>query len=240
MYKLSQEEFINRANSIHKNKYTYEKVIYKDTKTSVIINCLKHGYFTTYPSNHLHKTRPTGCPYCSRGIINLEIFVERSNKVHNNIYNYSKFKYKNRITKSTIICPNNHKFKQAPDHHMRGRGCPKCNKVGWSRTSWLKIANKHKQSCVYIIRCFNKNENFIKIGKTSTSIIQRFWGKGNMPYSYEIIKEIKGSPDFVWDKEIALHRLYKQYKYKPKLNFGGITECYNICVLPFTQFSLFN
>ena len=30
-----------------------------------------------------------------------------------------------------------------------------------------------------------------------------------MPYSYEVLKEIKGSPDFIWSKEIELHKLYK-------------------------------
>jgi len=52
-----------------------------------------------------------------------------------------------------------------------------------------------------------------------------------MPYEYEVIKEIKGSPGFIFDKEVKLHRLYKEYKYKPLIHFGGETECFNISIL---------
>ena len=52
-----------------------------------------------------------------------------------------------------------------------------------------------------------------------------------MPYSYEIIKEIKGSSDFVYDKEKELHMLYETYKYKPLISFGGETECFDISIL---------
>lgn len=52
-----------------------------------------------------------------------------------------------------------------------------------------------------------------------------------MPYSYEVIKEIKGSSDFIWDKEVELHRIYKKFKYKPSIYFAGCTECFNISIL---------
>ena len=52
-----------------------------------------------------------------------------------------------------------------------------------------------------------------------------------MPYSYEVLKEIKGSPDFIYDEEKELHKKYKIYKYTPLISFGGETECFNISIL---------
>ena len=52
-----------------------------------------------------------------------------------------------------------------------------------------------------------------------------------MPYSYEVIKEIKGSPDFIFDKENELQKLYKEFKYRPLIRFDGITECFNMSIL---------
>ena len=52
-----------------------------------------------------------------------------------------------------------------------------------------------------------------------------------IPYQYELIKEIKGSPEFIWNKEKELHKNFKQYRYAPKIHFGGETECFNIEIL---------
>ena len=43
--KLTKEEFINRANSIHNNKYDYSKVEYKGSTIKVCIICPIHGEF---------------------------------------------------------------------------------------------------------------------------------------------------------------------------------------------------
>ena len=43
--KLTIEEFINRSNITHNNKYDYSKVEYKDNRTKVCIICPIHGEF---------------------------------------------------------------------------------------------------------------------------------------------------------------------------------------------------
>lgn len=53
-----------------------------------------------------------------------EEFVERSNKIHGGIYDYSQAVFKNTRTKVAIICPKHGLFMQAPDKHMAGGGCP--------------------------------------------------------------------------------------------------------------------
>lgn len=60
--------------------------------------------------------------------LNKELFVNRSNIIHNNKYDYSKVEYKNHRTKVCIICPIHGEFLQAPKNHMRGQGCPECGK----------------------------------------------------------------------------------------------------------------
>ena len=59
----------------------------------------------------------------------LESFIKLANKVHNNIYDYSKVEYINNRTKVCIICPDHGEFWQIPDSHLRGRGCPMCRYI---------------------------------------------------------------------------------------------------------------
>lgn len=56
------EEFIQEATSVHKGRYDYSKVVYKNTHTPVVIICQKHGEFKQHPSDHLYGR---GCPFCS-------------------------------------------------------------------------------------------------------------------------------------------------------------------------------
>lgn len=76
---LSLDEFINRANTIHKNKYDYSKVNYVNYTTKVIIICPEHGEFEQTPGNHL---RGEGCPRChtqSKGESFIEDFLKTNN-----------------------------------------------------------------------------------------------------------------------------------------------------------------
>ena len=79
---------------------------------------------------------------------------------------------------------------------------------------------------LYVIRCFSQEENFIKIGRTYNTINQRFSGN-QLPYQYEIIKIIKSyDGEYIYDLENRVKRIFKSYKYIPKLNFGGMYECF--------------
>ena len=56
-----------------------------------------------------------------------EEFIERSRKVHNNKYDYSKVEYVNCHTKVCIICPEHGEFWQKPNNHLYNHHrCPKC------------------------------------------------------------------------------------------------------------------
>lgn len=235
--KVTQEDFINRANIIHNFLYDYSKVKYINYETKVIIICKIHGEFTVSPHHHLGSK--TTCQKCGRiragntHLYTLEQFLKRAKEVHKNRYCYHNVVYKNTETNVSITCDIHGEFLQSPHAHSSGQGCPKCTRGGaWRKTEWIKVCNK--KSCtptVYIIRCFNETEEFIKIGRTKNTVKFRFRHKSIIPYSYEIIKEIQGSPDFIYDKEVELHRLYKEYKYKPLIKFAGETECFNVSIL---------
>lgn len=60
--KLSTEEFIIRAVSIHEHRYDYSKVDYEGTQIPVEIICKEHGSFFQRPNDHLSGN---GCRKCA-------------------------------------------------------------------------------------------------------------------------------------------------------------------------------
>lgn len=56
-------------------------------------------------------------------------FIQKSNEIHNNVYNYDKFEYVNNKTKGIVICKTHGEFMAAPNRHLLGQGCPECGKI---------------------------------------------------------------------------------------------------------------
>ena len=88
------------------------------------IICPEHGEFEQLPKHHLNGV--IGCYGC-REITN-EVYINKANMVHNNLYDYSKINYINNSTKIIIGCKKygHGDFKQTPQNHLSGRGCPRC------------------------------------------------------------------------------------------------------------------
>ena len=123
-YKIDTTEFIRRSKNIHGDRYIYDKVVYKNDNTHVNIICKEHGIFKQIPNIHLSGS---GCITCSgRYRSNNEEFIEKSNLIHNNVYNYDLVNYKNAHTKVEIICKKHGIFNQKPNSHLSGQGCPSC------------------------------------------------------------------------------------------------------------------
>ena len=57
-------------------------------------------------------------------------FIKKASIAHNNKYDYSKVEYITARQKVCIICPEHGEFWQTPDSHLRGNGCPLCQRVG--------------------------------------------------------------------------------------------------------------
>lgn len=147
--KLTNKDFINKAKEIHKNKYDYSKVIYKNNKTKVKIICKIHGSFFQAPIKHLFGKQ--GCSECfgNKKKDNL-LFIKNARKIHNNKYDYSSVIYKNNKHKIKIICKNHvsdFMFLQTPDNHLKGKGCPRCSKrISKPETKWLDSLNIKKSN----------------------------------------------------------------------------------------------
>ena len=118
-----KDRFVQRAKLIHNNKYDYSKVEFSGTKSKVCIICPEHGEFWQDAYSHLSGS---GCPKCSGKFMDREYFIEKSVKIHDNKYDYSKVEYKKNSEPVCIICPEHGEFWQRPSVHLEGRGCPKC------------------------------------------------------------------------------------------------------------------
>ena len=69
--KYTLEEFIEKANKKHNNKYDYSKSEYINGKTDIIVICPEHKEFRIKPSTHL---QGYGCPECDSLRTNYKFF----------------------------------------------------------------------------------------------------------------------------------------------------------------------
>lgn len=235
--RLTTKEFIKRAKAIHGNFYNYNDVKYIDCKTKVKIKCPIHGIF--YQDSNKHILKKCGCRKCEwdRRRRPVSEFLSKAHEKYGDKFDYSKVNYISVNHKVLIICPIHGEFMISPRNHIRSKkGCSKCGREGiqhnsWTYSDWEKCGRKSKNFDsfkVYILKCFNENETFYKIGKTYTTVVLRYKKRSHMPYIYEIIKEYIGSARQISELENFIHNTHKEFRYVPKIKFEGMTECYNI------------
>jgi very-short-patch-repair endonuclease len=146
--------FIQKAKLVHGDKYDYSKVTYINSRSKICIICRIHGDYIQKANNHLNGN---GCSICSKKFQNIDMFIERATKVHNGIYDYSKFIYQTTDTKSVIVCPVHGDFMQSPHMHISGRGCPKCKSskgelkiLHWLQQNHIKYEHEFRfKNCRY-------------------------------------------------------------------------------------------
>lgn len=144
--KLSTEQFIEKARSIHGNNYDYSRVEYVTAHTKIEIICPEHGSFGQKPNSHL---TGHGCKQC--GLIsngqsrrkNITNFLDKARASHGNKYDYSKSKYSTADEKIEIICPDHGSFFQRTIDHINGRGCALCG--GTKKLSNEEFIHKAKE-----------------------------------------------------------------------------------------------
>lgn len=241
--KLTLENFIQKAKEKHGDKYDYSLVNYIKSSLKIEIICPIHKSFMQSPNNHL---KPANCPKCSFDEISKlnaksQIkYIEECNKIHNFKYDYNKVDYINENSKIIIICKLHGDFTQQAGSHKQGHGCKKCadistsnyqknNSSGWSVSNWIKTSKKSKDFDnfkVYVIKCWNETEEFYKIGRTFLKTKKRFESKTQLPYKYEILKEIVGDAKEIVNFEAKLKKEHKTFKYTPKIKFNGMHECF--------------
>jgi hypothetical protein len=229
--KLTQEEFIAKAQEKHKNedgsfKYGYDKVKYVNSSTNVTITCLVKGHkdFDQTPDKHIN--RGYGCPIC--GIISrsnkrrkpLEKFIEEGKETHKNDdgspkYRYDKVKYVNDSTKVTITCFKHGDFKQIAGDHIRGHGCGKCSVEINSKTN-----RKPTEIFIEESKEIHKNED------------------GSPKYGYDKVKYVNSSTNVTIT--CFIHEEFKQTPSNHLIGHGckycGITKRSKTHIKPFDNF----
>lgn len=232
LFSLSIEKFIEKAKALHGNRYDYSKVIYKNNSTKICVVCEEHGQFWQTPNAHLSGK---GCPYCRnkntsiRFKSNLNLFIEKSNILHNNKYIYSKTVYTGTHKKVIIICPDHGEFKQLPSSHLQKHGCPVCN----SSTGELAIKNildknniKYKQE--YIIPEIVSLLRY-DFYLPDYNILIEFHGKQH--YEYNPFFHCNGEDDFLKQKDRDMFKRDHAIRFKYRLlefNYKHLEEI-NIC-----------
>ena len=122
----STEWFVEKAISVHGNKYDYSISVYSGASNKVDIICPIHGKFTQTAYTHL---KGSGCPKCAseNAKTSKEEFITRSNEIHNQKYDYSLVELNSLDDRVNIICPKHGMFTQIANCHIRGQGCAKCS-----------------------------------------------------------------------------------------------------------------
>ena len=107
MRKLTQEQFVEKARSIHKGKYGYDRAVYDGYTSIVEIYCPIHGYFSQRAGEHL---KGRGCSRCKAEKTHLiknkgrDKFIEDAIALHGNKYGYDKVVYRTNKDEVIITC----------------------------------------------------------------------------------------------------------------------------------------
>lgn len=219
------EQFIIKANLIHNNKYDYTKVNYISSKTKVDIVCPIHNIFQQRPDNHLYLKQ--GCPKCSNNDKKTTSdFIVKANLKHNNRYDYSDVDYKNDSNHVNIICKNHGIFKQTPNAHLRGQGCPICsNNIKLTTQEFIDRANKtHNHFYDYSKSIYNAMHNKVKIICPIHYEFEQTANNHIKGVCCPFCKTSKG------EKIIKNYLIQKKLDYLPQHRFS---ECKNKKPLPF-------
>lgn len=178
-------------------------------------------------ANHL---AGKGCPQCAGNVKKTkEQFEIEARLIHKDKYSYEKFIYVDARTKGIITCPLHGEFLQSPDSHLNAKsGCIECLPQGMFSEKYFtkRPENKDIPSYLYLVRLYNEEESFYKIGVTTKNTVQRYKHLNlECDYQVEILYEEKCSLYQAWKREQEILRLNHQYKYLPKQTFRGFTEC---------------
>ncbi len=104
------QEFIDKSYKIHGDDFSYEKSIYKNAKSKLIIICKKHGEFNQRPNEHLSGK---GCPICnkSKGEHKIENILKENNINFKTQYSFPDLKYKSTLYFDFGVLDTNNKLK---------------------------------------------------------------------------------------------------------------------------------
>lgn len=221
------EYWVNMVKEVHVElDLDYSKVEYINNYTNVIIGT-KYGDVSVTPANILNG----GAFNLISAVNKTDYWINMAKETHGDKYDYSKVVYTRNTNVANIICPIHGEFTQIFSNHVEGAGCPNCSKESLEGGYNPKLSEIKKEEWmlkpakVYTIQCWNDDEEFYKIGITTTSIEMRF-KNSYMPYRYRVIDVIYTN---LYDAVHLERKMHEENKntYTPKLYFKGYTECFS-------------
>lgn len=227
MKRLSFTDFLNRAKSIYGNQYDYSKVNFINTSTKICVTCPKHGDFWITPQNFLSGHKCAACSGLQR--ITKDVFISRSNEIHQNKYDYSKVELKGSDKKVCIICPIHGPFWQKAIYHYRGYGCPTCG-------GNLRLTNEEfiKKAKIIHGNEYDYSKVECKGNKTKVCIIcpkhGEWWVSPNNHLRGSRCPSCFGTPKHTKDEFIEKANLIHNKKYDySKVNYDGLQK--KVCII---------
>ena len=229
-------EIKKHFNEIHKNFYDYILFTeYVNSESLIEIICPTHGIFKQ--SCYLH-AKGHKCKKCSLKEVNAIKYDKYKNDFLNNIK--GKFgeklfitgEYVNNGKRIKYKCNTcNIEYQNTPNKLLsKGNvGCAYCYGDGKNKQT-TQYFEKYKEllirdiGFIYIIRLYDNNENFIKIGITKEESCKGRFKK--IPYNKEILFLQENSMYNCFKIEQYILKEFKTCSYKPKTWFGGGTECF--------------
>ena len=212
---------------VHGNLYDYSLVDYVNSKTKIKIICHLHGVFEQEVFSH---KSGCGCPICAGNFsLDTQEVITQFAEIHGDRYDYSQVEYVQAFGLVEIICREHGVFTQTARTHKKGSGCPECAvTIGHTKDSYIEYCNLHNGTThLYLIKCSGDGEEFYKVGIARLGAKERFNTKLKLPYDFEVLEQINGDANYIWDLEKKIHGLLGKFKYKPKLGFHGKTECFS-------------
>lgn len=217
----TKEEWIIQAKENHGKKYIYDITDF-DNKIDgkICIECPTHGAFWQDPGQHL---LGKGCRKCANKsqFMTTQEFVNKGNKIHNSIYDYSLVEYENIKKHVKIICSKHGIFLQTPFQHLYHKtGCHTCAQhytMSKGESDWLDSLNipnnrEHRQ----VILEFD-GKKFIVDGKDGDIILEYlgdFWhGNPNLYSGSEINMLAKKSYGELYDETLHRFSIFEQQGY---------------------------
>lgn len=100
---------------------------------------------------------------------------------------------------------------------------------GCKKQAFIDQATKNGgQAIFYVLKCWDKEEKFYKIGISVNHILTRYGTVKAMPYSWQILYEYPDDPEAIYDLEVKYKQQMEHYSYTPSIAFNGSkTECYS-------------
>lgn len=230
--RLTQQEFITLAQSVHGDRYDYSLVRYVNFRTKVTVICHEHGSFEVAP--HLHTSNSTTCPTCNKEAktASLPSFIEQcAAKFDISNLDFQNTSYIGLRHPITVGCKTHGEFtKHSAGSLLASKGCPLCAKRQNGQYKWLGLEDPQLNIVVtmYVVKMTHKESghSFHKIGVTKHSVNQRF--RGYSAYDKEILHLSCWSLNDALMVEREFSERLTQTTFKFPGKFNGKTECYDL------------